>query len=186
MSTPEVNRTPTMTAIVSSGTEAASIVTPIHGSFKFLSTSKLLPSANHLKIKGSRRSFTPIRNIVNSPELSPIEFNLKNQTGFRFPPEKVDKLPADSTTNLSFTVTTPSPPDYSTKTPVTNKSYLNHKISLDSILMSNHLHKYLALFEREEIDCDVFLSLNESDLVRLGVESSQDRYKMLKAIKDFQ
>lgn len=179
--------TPTMAAIVSSGNEAASIVTPIHNSYKFPSTPKqLLASGNHLKVKGSRRSFTPMRNIVKSPELSPIEFNLKNQTMFRIPPEKIDKVPADSTMNLSLNFPTTSPPDYSIKTPVTNKSYLNHNISVDIILMSHHLHKYMALFDKEEIDFDVFISLNENDLVRLGVESKQDRHKMLKVIKEFQ
>ncbi|KAL5291503.1 hypothetical protein ACFFRR_010731 [Megaselia abdita] len=185
--TPKLSLTPTMAAVVTSGSDAASIVTPINHIYKFPSTpSQMMGSGNHLKVKGSRRSFTPMRNIIKSPELSPIEFNLKNPTVFRIPPEKIDRVPADSTMNLSLNFPISSPPDYSLKTPVTNKSYLNHNISLDPILMSHHLHKYIQLFEKEEIDFEVFISLSENDLIRLGVESSHDRHKMLKAIKEFQ
>lgn len=178
--TPNMSTTPVMAAIVSSGVEAAGFVTPsFRNPNKFPSTPNNL-KPNALKVKASRRSFTPMRNIVKSPELSPIEFTLKNTPQFRVASEQSGDC------SIDFSVTMPSPPDYSVKTPVINKSYLDHKINLDLILMSHQLHKYLALFDREDIDFNTFISLNENDLIKLGVENRQDRLKMLKAIKEFQ
>lgn len=125
----------------------------------------------HLKLRGSRL-FTPIKNFINSPDVSPIE-NLKNQTVFRLPPEKVDKAPADSST-LDFSI---SPAN------VINKSYLNHKIDLETFLVSINFQKYLKIFE--EFTFDEFVSLSEIDFLRLGVNSAQDRSKMLRAINEF-
>lgn len=163
----KMERTPTVST--SKGGKKAA---PFNYLFPFTPVN-LTSGQTNLKARGSRL-FTPIHNSINTPDLSPIKPSQNNQTIFRMPPEKVDKAAADSTVNSE------SPP-----ASAINKSYLNHNISVEMFLMSRRFHRYLVLFDKYEMDFDDFISLNENDLIRLGVENFHDRERMLRAMKEF-
>lgn len=63
-----------------------------------------------------------------------------------------------------------------------NHSILNETISINSILKSLKLEKYLEIFEKNEIDLVKFLSFGASDLRKLGVKDVSDRHKILQAV----
>lgn len=145
----------------------------------------LTVAGTRLKLRRSR-VFTPIRNIIKTPEFSPIE-NIKNKNLISRP-ENVNS-PEVSIMDSSFkniTMNSPFTGGTSDKTPVVNKSYLNHQINLDMFLMSHHFHKYMTFFDKAGIDFNDFISLNESDLARIGIENIQDRTAILRAIQEFQ
>lgn len=75
------------------------------------------------------------------------------------------------------------------RTPPVNKKCLSidldRRLSIESILIDIGMEKYSMVFQKEEIDLQVFLTMDNNDLCKIGIENNSDREKLLDAIKQF-
>lgn len=150
------------------------------------------------KISNARkRSFSPIRNL-RSPDISPIAMIVVDNT-FRVPPRvntpeaKLDKRLVDEARrhpNKSFHSSTKRAgsdkrkPPYTIGTPLVKRE-LEHRLSVANILRDLNLAKYIGIFNEEEIDFEVFLTLSEKDLHDIGIDCQRDIELILGKVAEY-
>lgn len=151
------------------------------------------------KISNARkRSFSPIRNL-RSPDISPIAMAVVDHT-FRIParvntPEaKLDKRLVDEARRHPnkpfFTFTKQQAgsekrkPPYSVGTPLVKRE-LEHRLSVANILRDLKLAKYIGIFQDEEINFEVFLTLSEKDLHDIGIDCQRDIELILGKVAEY-
>lgn len=69
-------------------------------------------------------------------------------------------------------------------TPLTKRE-LEHRITVDNILKTLDLFKYMDIFIREEIDFEVFLTLSEQDLHDIGIDCQADIERILAKVAEY-
>ncbi|XP_058816919.1 ankyrin repeat and SAM domain-containing protein 6-like [Topomyia yanbarensis] len=136
-----------------------------------------------------KRSFSPIINAQNmrSPDISPIAMNKTFRVSPRMNTPRVKstgaaypmcKLPSVMNTRerrkTMFVMTTPLV-----------KRELEHRISVTNILKDMNLSKYIGIFNREEIDFEVFLTLSEKDLHDIGIDCQKDIEQILGKVSQY-
>lgn len=57
-------------------------------------------------------------------------------------------------------------------------------MSTGSVLKNLSLEKYQSVFEKEEVDMEAFLMLDENDLCELGITHTDSQRQILSAISD--
>ncbi|XP_065095370.1 ankyrin repeat and SAM domain-containing protein 6-like [Ochlerotatus camptorhynchus] len=144
-----------------------------------------------------KRSFSPMRN-MRSPDISPIAMTVVDTT-FRIPPRvntpeaKLDKRLTDEARRhpiKSFFSSTKQPapdkrkPVYAIGTPLVKRE-LEHRLSVSNILRDLNLAKYIGIFNDEEIDFEVFLTLSEKDLHDIGIDCQQDIELILGKVAEY-
>lgn len=139
-----------------------------------------------------KRSFSPIRN-MRSPDISPIAITVMN-TNIRNPPRfktsdvKQDKRTMDTARRHPIK-SKQSAPDkrkvsYAIGTPRVKRE-LEHRLSVTNILRDLNLAKYIGIFNDEEIDFEVFLTLSEKDLHDIGIDCQRDIELILGKVAEY-
>ncbi|XP_029713968.1 uncharacterized protein LOC115258092 isoform X1 [Aedes albopictus] len=147
-----------------------------------------------------KRSFSPIVNF-RSPDISPIAM-IEVGTTFRIPasintPEvkqsRAAKWQKDDTVRRPGkgtynNKTIPGPEKrkvpYMIGTPLAKRE-LEHRISVGNILRDLNLAKYIGIFNDEEINFEVFLTLSEKDLHDIGIDCQRDIELILGKVAEY-
>lgn len=65
------------------------------------------------------------------------------------------------------------------------KRELEHRISVTNILRDLNLAKYVGIFNDEEINFEVFLTLSEKDLHDIGIDCKRDIELILGKVAEY-
>ncbi|EAT40087.1 AAEL008182-PA [Aedes aegypti] len=146
-----------------------------------------------------KRSFSPIVNF-RSPDISPIAM-IEVGTTFRVPnsvntPEvkqsrggkgqknEPNRRPAKGIYNTSIPAPEKRKMPYMIGTPLAKRE-LEHRISVANILRDMNLAKYIGIFNDEEINFEVFLTLSEKDLHDIGIDCQRDIELILGKVAEY-
>ncbi|XP_011502324.1 PREDICTED: uncharacterized protein LOC105365777 isoform X2 [Ceratosolen solmsi marchali] len=100
----------------------------------------------------------------------------------QFSPTKSPNLPHDMSEDNIFDETTPTPPKY--KTPPRGIMLDPSTTRLIVLLQQFGLKRHIPLFVEQEVDLDLFLSLNDKDLIEIGIDCKIERLILLSVIKE--
>ncbi|XP_063696231.1 ankyrin repeat and SAM domain-containing protein 6-like [Culicoides brevitarsis] len=67
-----------------------------------------------------------------------------------------------------------------------NTSDFEHKFTVDTILKEIGMTKFINLFESEEINIAAFLTLDDNDLISIGIMDPDERREIIKAVETYQ
>uniref|UniRef100_A0A336MUW0 CSON007887 protein n=1 Tax=Culicoides sonorensis TaxID=179676 RepID=A0A336MUW0_CULSO len=104
--------------------------------------------------------------------------NVDNGTSNRFEHDKIHRR------RTMFLL--PPTPTYNKVPSKLNTSDFEHAFSVDTILKEIGMTKYIDLFNMEEINIPVFLTLDDNDLMTIGIMDVEERCEILKAVETYQ
>ncbi|XP_055619780.1 ankyrin repeat and SAM domain-containing protein 6-like [Toxorhynchites rutilus septentrionalis] len=140
-----------------------------------------------------KRSFSPIvhEQFMISPDISPIALKSEMRMSPRTntPGTKNTNMSAKAARQIFKQPAILNTHDrrkavYILRTPL-SKRQLEHRITVSNILKDINLSKYISIFNDEEIDFEVFLTLSETDLHDIGIQCQKDIELILAKVAEY-